>query len=363
MLHLTYQNASSRSGDERSSIRSFVTALYGSWQPNRLLALMTIVDLKAFIDESGTHEPSLTVMAGWLGYAGEWANFESKWNSLVTSRGLEYIHAIDLKHGRKAFKDKDKWPFPRRLALANELERLTEAHTICSLSVLLKGTDYNSEYLGGDKCLSRRRSKTDSRYGVCARVYLSMLSLLAERYGGKDAQVTVIFEDGSKNRGAPQEILKEMYDIAPDRARFINPIIGYALKNKSPGVQTADCLAYPVYVHERPIATEVRGFRNGFDIASVPLSLDGLIHLRAPISSQTLHDIREGQIAMSRLKRRFGRHWSQLQGLPVGWTVTPLQSIDGFVVVPNRSSQSPQQTDGSHRELDEPIGSVRLKCF
>jgi hypothetical protein len=103
---------------ERSGIRSLTVALYGSGQPHRRFALMTTIELKAFVDESGTHGSGLTAMSGWLGYADRWAGFEAKWRSILAVHGLRYIHAIDLKQGKKAFKDKIKWPFPRRLELA-----------------------------------------------------------------------------------------------------------------------------------------------------------------------------------------------------------------------------------------------------
>src|SRR5262252_1626158 len=97
-----------------------------------------------------------------------------------------------------------------------------------------------------------------------------MLAELVERYGGPDAQVTVIFEAGAKNRGAPQTIVDNMRDVAPERARFINPTIGYAPKDECPGVQAADCLVYPVYVQERDGIAEVSDLEPGFP-ESLPL--------------------------------------------------------------------------------------------
>ena len=160
-------------------------------------------------------------MAGWLGYADRWAEFDNKWRSILTLRGLPYI--VDMKHGKKAFKDKVKWPWPKRLELAQELGQLTEDHTLCSLSVLLSNADYDAAYIGGDKDLRKHRSAVDSKYGVCARVYLSMLAELVERHAGPDGQITVVFEAGAKGQSAIQTILADMYDIAPERARFINP--------------------------------------------------------------------------------------------------------------------------------------------
>ena len=330
----------------------------GWCDPNRLFVPVTTIELKAFVDESGTHGSGLTVMAGWLGYAKRWAEFEPKWKSILIRHGLPYIHAIDLKQRKKAFKDKLKWPFPRRLALAKELGQLTEDHTLCSLSVILGSSDYDAAYIGGDKDLRKHRSAIDSKYGVCARVYLSMLAELAERYAGLDAQVTVIFEAGAKGQNAIQTIFDDMYDVAPDRARFINPTIGFALKDQSPGVQAADCLAYPVYVQERAGTVDVGDLGGRFP-ENLPRA--GMMHLRAPITVKTLSDLKEGQIGMSGLRRRHGRYWVQLDGFPTDWTLQSLE-VGGSVLIPPRSAQQPQLEVSSPPETDGPIGFVHLEC-
>jgi hypothetical protein len=282
---------------ERSNMRSLTIALCGRWEPQRLFALMTTVELKAFIDESGTHGAGLTVMAGWLGYADRWVGFDRQWQSRCLRYGLPYIHAIDLKQGRKEFKDKTKWPFPRRVALAKELGELTEQYTICSLSVILNTSDYDAVYIGGDKKLRKHRDAIESKYGICARCFLSILAELTERYGGSDSQVTAIFEAGAKGQNVIQTILADMYDVAPDRACFINPTIGFALKPQSPGVQAADCLAYPVYVQESAGIADVSNLEEGWpDTLS---ATSGPTHLRAAIGPQGLRDIREGQIGVA----------------------------------------------------------------
>jgi hypothetical protein len=342
---------------DRSNMWSLTIALYGSWHPRELFALMTTIELKAFIDESGTHGSGLTVMAGWLGHADRWVEFDKRWRSVLIQRGLPYIHAIDLKQGRRAFKDKTRWPLPRRIALVVELGKLAEDHALCSLSVLLSSADYEAVYIGGDKDFRKHRSAADSKYGVCARVYLSMLSELVERYAGPDGQVTVVFEAGAKGQNAIQTILADMYDVAPDRARFINPTKGFARKALSPGVQAADCLAYPVYVHEHGGTAEISGLDEGFP-ESLPQT--GMAHLRAPIRVKTLRDLKEGQIAMSYHRRRLGRHWVQLDGFPRGWAVQPLE-IGGFVLTPPRPPQ-PRPEAASPPETDEPVGFVRLEC-
>jgi Protein of unknown function (DUF3800) len=319
---------------------------------------MASVELKAFVDESGTHDSNLTVMAGCVGYAERWAEFEAKWKLMLLRHGLPYIHAIDVRHGRKAFKDKIKWPPPRRLAVAQEAGRLVESYALFSLSVFLKRADYDALYIGGDKSLRKHRAAIDSKYGVCARVFMSMLAEFVERYGGPDAQATIVLEAGAKNQGAVQAILSDMYDIAPDRARFLSPNVVYALKPQSPGVQAADCLAYPVYANERDSTAEVLPLDQGFPDS---LPANEVMHFRSPISAKTLQDLKQGQIAMGGLRRRFGRHWSALDGFPKGWTVQPLE-VGGFVLMPPRPSRSLQPEGALRPQAPEPIGFVHLEC-
>jgi hypothetical protein len=133
---------------------------------------MTAVELTAYADEAGTHGDSMyTVMAGWVGRAERWAEFEPKWRSLLLLNGLTYIHAVDLKHGKKQFKDKIRWPEHRRLALAQQAGQLVFDHSMFSHTVLLKNRDYDIHYIEGDRELRRHRAPIDSKYGVCARVF------------------------------------------------------------------------------------------------------------------------------------------------------------------------------------------------
>jgi hypothetical protein len=164
----------------------------------------------AYGDEAGTHGDSIfTVMAGWIGHEDRWAEFNQKWKSLLLRNGLTHIHAVDLKHGKKQFKDRRIWPEPRRLALAQEASSLAVEHALFSHSILLRNSDFDTYYLGGDHGLRRHRGPLDSKYGICARNFLSQLAEFVMRYCGADAQVTAVLEAGAKNQGAAQTILDD----------------------------------------------------------------------------------------------------------------------------------------------------------
>jgi hypothetical protein len=298
-------------------------------------------------------------MAGWVGRAERWAEFEPKWKSLLRRNGLTQIHAVDLKQGKKQFKDKIRWPEHRRLALAHEAGQLALNHSMFNHTVLLKNSDYDIHYIGGDRKLRKHRAPIDSKYGVCVRVFLSQLTEFVRRYGGGDAQVTVVLEAGAKNQGAAQSILADMYRIAPDRARFISPNIVYALKEQSPGVQAADLLAYPVYVLERDGSVEVLDLDEGFPDS---LPSQGVESFRSPIRPKTLIDLKAGQQALRPLRRRLGRDWGHLDGFPVGWTTRSLRSVERFLLVPP-NPEPVLSIDAANPENPEPMHSVRLRCL
>jgi hypothetical protein len=290
---------------------------------------MATVEFIAHIDEPGTHGGSVyTVMAGWIGRADQWDVFEKKWRALLLRHGLTHIHSVELRHGKGQFRDKFRWPPPRRLTLAEEVQKLALDHSLFSLSVLLKNSDYDAYYIGADQKLRKHRAAIDSKYGVCARVFMSVVRALMEHYGGDEARLTLIFEAGHKNSRAPEDILAGMYELAPERAMYLNPSVVYALKKQCPGVQAADILAYPVYVVEtagQPDVGEIPGFPE-----TVPV--DEMTSYRVVISPETLNDVKTGQIAIADFRRQLGPNWLALDGYPVGWTAPALRSTGGFVL-------------------------------
>jgi predicted RNA-binding protein with PUA domain len=72
---------------------------------------MASILLRAYVDESGTHDTSdYTLVAGWVGHAERWDTFENKWKILLARYGIPYIHCKDLRQGTKLFRDKRVWP-------------------------------------------------------------------------------------------------------------------------------------------------------------------------------------------------------------------------------------------------------------
>jgi hypothetical protein len=73
-------------------------------------------------------------------------------------------------------------------------QTLVVGHALFGLSVPLKNSDYDTYYLGADKALRRHRSAIDSEYGVSARVFMTQLARVTQRYGGDDARTHLVIE-------------------------------------------------------------------------------------------------------------------------------------------------------------------------
>lgn len=82
----------------------------------------------------------------------------------------------------------------------------------------------------------------DSKYGICCRVLMSIIARMVEKFEEPDSRIQLVFESGHKNGRAAEVILEEMYQIAPDLAKYINPTVSYALKKMSPGSRRLTCL-------------------------------------------------------------------------------------------------------------------------
>ena len=99
--------------------------------------------MTAYLDESGTHDGSrLTVMAGWVGYADRWREFDRRWNALLRRplpyRGsITHIHGKDLRQGSKQFRG---WPVEDRRQTAGSVIAACVLRLFIGLLCQLRGT-------------------------------------------------------------------------------------------------------------------------------------------------------------------------------------------------------------------------------
>jgi hypothetical protein len=263
--------------------------------------------LGVYIDESGTHDPSpLTIMSGWIAPVEEWAALERKWQALCAFQGVKYVHAKELKHRQGPFK---RWTDERAVSFSRQLLLALETHSQYSLTVILNNAEYDSHYRAPDKAERKRRGSVDSKYGVCFRVFLSLVTQVVAKYMPNET-LTIALEAGHKNGGAAETIFAEFSQYAPELAALVTAV-AYVNKKEAAGVQAADLLAYPAYFLERYKQAEWIPI----DWGAMPTMTPGKCHsFRAPLAVETLEDIRSGQIAMAK-HRAWMKRVEQQSGL------------------------------------------------
>jgi hypothetical protein len=230
------------------------------------------------------------------GFDDQWRDFDRQWAAVLRQpfphRGpISHIHGKELRQGTKQFKG---WPLHERQQLAMAASGLAQRYSDFSISVLLENSDYDRIYIGADRALRKHRDAIDSKYGVCFRVFLSLVTRILDRHYPSET-VKIVVEAGHSNGGAAEEIFSGMEKIAPDLARFVSAIT-YVRKRESAGVQAADMLAYPVFVLERDGEPEF----SDIDLTvGEPLPKIEKANYRVPVRPETLVDIKTGQIAIA----------------------------------------------------------------
>jgi hypothetical protein len=267
--------------------------------------------LTAYLDESGTHDASpISVMAGYLGTDTQWRAFDSDWSALLQTAGVRHMHAVDLFKRTKQFKD---WPAERVNAFAVQVDGVIARHMQVGFSVIIRDDDYRKIYVEGPR---PRRSRLDSKYGVCFRACLafapsyiaSELQLAGEAQQRQETTINFVLEDGHRNVGDARR-LYDLFkaDALPEWQDFVGSFD--VSKKESPGAQAADFLAYCVYRVELlehgapPTAIEKSSYvadtpllANTYPRQPVPQS--GPMVFRIPVSQEVLRSLKVSMRAL-----------------------------------------------------------------
>jgi hypothetical protein len=205
--------------------------------------------LTAYLDESGTHNASpISVMAGYLGTAAQWRVFDADWVALLQTAGVRHVHAVDLFKRTRQFRG---WPAEQLNAFAVQLDGLIARHLELGFSIVVRDDDYRKIYVEGAK---PRRSRLDSKYGVCFRACLafvpsyivSELKLATKAPGTQEMKINFVLEDGHRNVGDARRLFDLFKaDALPEWQHLVGDF--EVSKKDSPGAQAADFLAYCVY--------------------------------------------------------------------------------------------------------------------
>jgi hypothetical protein len=272
--------------------------------------------LTAYLDESGTHETSpISVMAGYLGTADQWRAFDGDWMALLQTAGLPHVHTVDLFKRTKQFKE---WPAERVNEFAVQLDGVIARHMRLGFSIVIRDDDYRSIYVAGSR---PRRSRLDSKYGVCFRACLafapsyiaSELQIAGATQTTQETTINFVLEDGHRNvRDARRLFDLFKADALPEWQHFVGAFD--VSKKDSSGAQAADFLAYCVYRAEllehgaRPSEIERSSYVADTPLVANtyprnPLPQSGPMLFRIPVSQEVLRSLKDDMFALDAERR------------------------------------------------------------
>jgi len=257
-------------------IGEYCLALAHRWDPERLVVILT-----AYFDESGTHGDSpVTIMAGVMANASQWARFQTEFNALKAKHGFRVLHAKKFKRRGGDFKGKSVWD---QLALLEDLAKLSDTFRE-AVTFTLDNAEYKTLYRGGEK---PRRLRIESRYGLCFRnclLHFILHTVNRRTEITSPPKLHVVLESGHPNWSEVRDIFREVkkeiislgaYDLLGD--------ITFADKDNCDPLMMADFLAHYAWLNAtgeipRPEAALDRPYLEANQPGDSPES--GVTHLR-----------------------------------------------------------------------------------
>jgi hypothetical protein len=201
-------------------------ALEHQWRPDELFVIFT-----SYFDEADTHGPEPTlIMAGYVGHAYQWKQFEKKLSRIQQRLGFKIFHARDFKSRSREFSG---WSDDKCDQLIMELSSLVKELTQ-GFSTALSYDRFINEYRSPP---IPKKLNLDSQYGACFRICLAHLLKLMRERGNRD-HLHVVIERGHPRVGDCERIFN---DIKSRERRLGSQVFGsFTIENK------ADC--YPLMV-------------------------------------------------------------------------------------------------------------------
>ena len=223
------------------SVRDLRVALEHRWLPDILFA---VLDLTAYLDESGTHGGSVaTVMAGVMASGLKWERYEKKFGGLRRKYGFNVFRTKTFKDRDGDFKD---WPKDKQLALLDDLEQLSARSFLTGVTMTLDNADYEQNYKRTPDV--PRKMPLVSKYGLCFETCL--LYLAGEAGRQKARKLHVVCEAGAANEGDANRIFFDHKAELESRGVHLLRYLTFADKGSTPALMLADFFAHTRWLRE-----------------------------------------------------------------------------------------------------------------
>jgi len=225
--------------------------------------------LKAYVDESGTHDQKVTCVAGLLYTRKNIKNLERAWKRALDCYGLEYFHSTEANGLKGQFRNSN--PARRDEACSRFVGMLPKYASGGAFAYITGIDDF--------KVYKKKHVWNHSQYATCAYACVVLLQDIARDL--EESEVDITFETGVHGQGDLKIILEKMQDSG-------EPLTFGTRDKKFRPLQTADILAYEGW-------KRLRGSLDGHKIRDSLVSLlvgipeNALKHI--PVNAESLPTI------------------------------------------------------------------------
>jgi Protein of unknown function (DUF3800) len=190
--------------------------------------------LVCYLDDSGEAKEPVITMAGLLGSADRWLDFERQARTFFDEVRLRYLHTVDLHHRRGEF---EAWSSAETAEFAHALFRIVERYALFAVEFSVLKSRFNER-----KIRYGLRRET-SAFSMCFRGVLDRIVKdedFQEAEEAPEANLSFVVESGNKNN---QDVLQRFKAIKRmDPNRFGSPV--FEDKRKCIALQAADFIAF-----------------------------------------------------------------------------------------------------------------------
>jgi hypothetical protein len=199
------------------------------------------VGIKAFIDESGTHQGSpIICLAGYLIYEDQLIDLESEWLAVMQTFNLPHFHMVDCAHGNGEFAKLSK---AERIDCQTRCIEIIRRRTFVGFSVSVNEADFDEIY----RPLSRDNW---SAYYFCLTSCLSAVVGVL-RGSNITERVSFVLEAGHRDQRMASRTMRELFSSSVLQAQYQYGSHEFRTKREAVPLQAADLLAWHWYTDKK----------------------------------------------------------------------------------------------------------------
>lgn len=194
---------------------------------------------KAFFDESSNEKPGYYAVAGFVGSQAQWNDFGRMWGEALDSTGAPYLHMREFAHSVDAFEGW-KGQKDRREKLMDGVVKAVRGSALIPVGSAMRIADFEALPEEG-------RSRLRSPYHCCLQDVLYGFALMAEELKYLEPLVPALVRVTGDQHADFAADAKRMYKVLRGSSPwfdYLGPELGYADMRVTPGLQSADLLAY-----------------------------------------------------------------------------------------------------------------------